>query len=493
MSLLVASVLDQARRRPRQLAVSGGGSQLTYAELDERANTVAACLRRMGIGRGDRVALVLEKSCAAVAVMQGVLRLGAVYVPIDPLAPPARVAAILADCAVSAVVSQAALAGPPGADPPWLPRSPRPLLLLLEELPHAAERVEPVPVEAGAPAYILYTSGSTGRPKGICLSHRNAEAFVEWAVAALAARAEDRFANHAPFHFDLSVLDLYAAFRAGASVHLVPEALSYQPRALTRFLAEERITIWYSVPSALLLMMSEGDLLEQDGLALRVVCFAGEPFPIKPLRRLFDRLHPTVRLFNLYGPTETNVCTAHEVTAIPPHWRTPVPIGRACSGDRVWARKSDGSEAAPGEEGELLVAGPTVMLGYWGGPPQGDAPYATGDRVRRLDADRYLYLGRLDDMVKVRGFRVEPAEVESVLAGHPDVVDAAVAALGGGAAARLWAFVVPDGRTPTLLELKRHCALRLPRHMIVDRLRIVAALPRNRNGKIDRQRLKELL
>jgi amino acid adenylation domain-containing protein len=356
--------------------------------------------------------------------------------------------------------------------------------------PEGLERVPPVPDPGGDPddlAYILYTSGSTGTPKGVCLSHRNALAFVDWAVAEIGAQPSDRFANHAPFHFDLSVLDLYAAFQVGASVHLIPAEMSFAPSLLVNYLLQNRITIWYSVPSALILMARDGGLLEVPpaDFYLRVLLYAGEPFPIKHLRSLRD--HLPVRILNLYGPTETNVCACYEVTSIRADLVRSVPIGRACSGDRIWAVRDDGTPAGPGEEGELVVDGPTVMLGYWGGPRRNGEPYRTGDRVILLDSGDYQYLGRRDGMVKVRGYRVEVGEIEAALQAHPGIADAAVMLSGADMDAKIVAYVVPAGTTPPdLLELKRHCAATLPRHMIIDAVRNVRDLPRTGNGKLDR-------
>ncbi len=160
-------------------------------------------------------------------------------------------------------------------------------------------------------------------------------------------------------------------------------------------MAKQRPTVWYSVPSALILMMDHGGLLELPELPMGAILFAGEPFPIKYVRRLRERW-PHVRLLNLYGPTETNVCTFHEVREVDPERTRPVPIGRACSGDTVWVAREDGSRVGEGEEGVLMVEGPTVMMGYWGHPPHGNGPYATGDLVR-LSADaEYEYVGRRD-------------------------------------------------------------------------------------------------
>jgi amino acid adenylation domain-containing protein len=476
-------VIDSARRSPDLPAVVNDDGTLRYGELDARADALARRLSSLGVGPGDRVIVWAEKSASVVVATQAVLRLGAAYVPLDGTSPVARVGVVARDCDARAVCTTGermrALRGELGPEGRYLD-----LGEPLDE--HAA------PVDAAvAPddlAYILYTSGSTGTPKGVCVSHRNALAFVGWAVATLGAEPGDRFANHAPFTFDLSVLDLYAAFSAGASVHLVSAELAYAPGQLVDFMYERKISVWYSVPSALILMMRNGGMLTRPpSPALRAVLFAGEPFPIEYVRQLASWTDAT--LLNLYGPTETNVCTFHQVTPADLDRDHPVPIGRASSGDTVWALRPDGGTAGPGEEGELVVDGPTVMLGYWGREPQ-RGPYLTGDLVRVVADGRFDYVGRRDHMVKVRGHRIELGEVEAVLGAHPDVDEVAVLVIGETMNSRLEAFVVArPGREPGVLSLKQHCARRLPRYMIADRFHFVPELPRTRNGKVDRMAL----
>lgn len=475
-----------ARRAPNALAVSGPDGSLTYGELNRLADWMAYSLAELGVARGDRVGIWLDKSVRAVAAMQGVLRLGAAYVPLDPLAPPRRIEEIINDSSMRAVVSTSERVESLDVRVANL----SPLLVDAVGLDQHPDRpIDAVAVETDDLAYILYTSGSTGKPKGVCISHRNALAFIEWAAEELDAKPDDRLSNHAPFHFDLSVLDLYVAFATGASVHLIPDGLSYVPSRLVEFIRDEHITIWYSVPSALILMIEEGGLLEGPEMPVRAYLFAGEPFPISHLRRLVESW-PSARYLNLYGPTETNVCTFHEVAEIAQDRTAPVPIGRACSGDRVWAVKDDGTEAGPGEEGQLMVSGPTVLMGYWGKPPHGDAPYPTGDIVRLESDGNYAFIGRRDHMVKVRGHRIEMGDIEDALAHYPGMHEVAVTVAGSGVDARLVAFGVhPGSPQPTLLDIKRHCAERLPRYMIVDEVQFLPALPRTRNGKVDRLEL----
>jgi non-ribosomal peptide synthetase component F len=274
-------VRERARRSPGLLAVSDLNGQMTYGELDWRADAVAVALADRGVRPGDRVALWLPKSVRAIATMQAALRLGAAYVPMDPLGPVARTVQLIRDCAPRVVVTTTDLA----------PELREHGVTAVMPYPESLKRVRAVPDPGGDPgdlAYILYTSGSTGTPKGVCLSHLNALAFVDWAVAEIGACSADRFANHAPFHFDISVLDLYAAFRTGASVHLIPTEMSYAPTLLVDYLLQHQVTVWYSVPSALVLMVRDGGMLDvsPSDFSLRILLYAGEPFPIKYLRSL---------------------------------------------------------------------------------------------------------------------------------------------------------------------------------------------------------------
>ncbi|MDF5938824.1 AMP-binding protein [Pseudomonas aeruginosa] len=293
-----------------------------------------------------------------------------------------------------------------------------------------------LPASASAPeeiaehdlAYILYTSGSTGTPKGAALSHRNALAFVEWANERFAFEARDRFSNHAPFHFDLSVLDLYCAFSRGAAVCLVPEGIAF-PGAVDGVppgTADQRLVFRYL--RSCLMMMRDGNLLQSCPDSSESCCSPVSLFRSNTCvcsgKRSQGCAWPTCSV-----PPETNVCTCYEVVAVDPARLQPVPIGTAASGDEVWAEKDDGRRCEVGEEGELIVRGPTVMLGYFGQPAV-TGSYRTGDLVRQLDDGNYEYLGRRDDMLKVRGYRIERGEVEAALLAHPRVREAAVIVAG---------------------------------------------------------------
>ncbi len=513
MSATIHQLLcDAAQDDGERIAVVDAERELSYAELDARSNSLAATLIECGVKSGDRVGLLLEKSIESVIAIYGTLKAGATYVPLDDQAPVRRLAYIARDAAIACIVSSETRAnvcrrmaeegvalrtviGCTGRDegeqriPQWLAWSD------VEQRAPVAPSIE---VDPNALAYILYTSGSTGEPKGVMLSHANGLAFVEWAAREVGITPQDRLSSHAPFHFDLSTFDLFAAACAGATVVLVARELSIFPVTLTRFIAEQAITVWYSVPSALTALVLRGEL---DGIplpSLRVVIFAGEVFPTKYLKQLME-LVPQPRYLNFYGPTETNVCTWYEVPCGDPLLES-LPIGRPLPGVRALIAREDGAPVQEGEVGELVIGGPTVMHGYWADPErtarslrgEGDERhYRTGDLVRRRGDGELLFVGRRDTQIKTRGYRVELGEIEAALSSIESVIESAVVALPDETITnRLKAFVVTS--TPVSeAQLTRLCRDRLPSHMIPDEIEFRSELPKSSTGKVDRRALQQ--
>lgn len=511
---LIGYLSDSAQRRPEHVAVEEFvGASLTYSQLDALSDRVRDYLHAAGVRSGDRVGVYCRKSIDAYAAMLGIMKLSAAYVPVDYAAPAWRAAYILNDCGVRAVVLESSLvdawrdeAAKLGAIPPQLQLENTgggEGLARALDASGAFPVVSTADVAADALAYILYTSGSTGKPKGVMLSHRNATAYVEWCSRVLSPTEDDRFSSHAPFHFDLSILDLYVPLKHGAAVVLIDAEHGKEPVGLAQGIAERALTIWYSTPTILTLLAQLGRMERHDYSALRLVLFAGEVFPVKHLREVKRRL-PHVVFFNLYGPTETNVCTYHRIPDVVDEARTaPFPIGRVCEQLRARVVDECGRDVAPGEEGELVISGENVMQGYWNlaertaqgffgdGADGGERWYRTGDVVTEDRDGVFTFVGRRDRMVKRRGYRIELGEVEAGLYRHPHIREAAVIALADAdGATRIRAFVaMNDGAKGSVLEMKRFAATALPAYMTPDIYTFVDELPKTSTDKVDYQRL----
>ena len=509
-----------AQRVPDAEALRGGDSSVSYGQLEQRSNRIARALAAEGVGAGDRVGLHLKKTPEAIVALFAILKAGACAVPVGPGTPPARFRDIVDQCAMRCVIGDDDALGRLGAevfDAASLECALvtggagealegldiRRVGLAEAEVVHSDEPPA-VPVVDRDLAYVLFTSGSTGRPKGVMLSHQAVLTFVTWASEEFAIRGEDRLSNHAPLNFDLSTFDIYAAMGAGASVTLVPENLAMFPTRLAELIERSAITVWYSVPSVLTLLVTRGQLDQRDLSALRLVLFAGEVFPPKYLRRLM-LAHPRATYVNLYGPTETNVCTFHEVRRPPEADGPPIPIGRACSNTRTVVLDAHGSPVGePGGEGLLYVGGSCLMDGYYGRPEETagvfvtnpltegreERLYCTGDLVVIGEGGEYHFLGRRDHMVKVGGFRIELGEIESALYAHEGVRDVAAVALPDELLGnRVGAVVVRADPALDEQQLKRHCGALLPKYMVPHEIRFADGLPRTATDKVDRPRL----
>ena len=517
MAYLLTQLLSESlTREPQKLAVCARGKTLTYRELEEQSNQLAHLLRERGLKCGDRVGLYLPKCVESVVCMFGVMKAGGVYVPLDPQQPAQRIAYIIANCSMKAVICTAEqLANLPTAQVqclqfavtgnesssyggamahiPWAELSKYP-----------GEKAPDCPRVTTDLAYILYTSGSTGNPKGVMISHQNALTFVQWCAETFQVRSDDRLSNHAPLHFDLSVFDIYNAIEAGATVYMVTSEISLFPKSVANFIEKNGITIWYSVPSALILLMLHVDLKSHDLSKLRTVLFAGEVFPIKYVRQLAELL-PHVDMWNLYGPTETNVCTYYKVERAVLPALDRLPIGKACANTEVFAVDEQDELAQPGQPGELYARGPGVTCGYWADsektrrslvpnrfqPHFEEKAYRTGDIVTLMADGNYDFMGRRDSMIKSRGYRIELGEIEAAILSHEAIREAAAVAIPDDEiGARIKAFVAThEGRALTSAEIQRYCAARIPQYMIPEQIEIRDSLPKTSTGKVDRVQL----
>lgn len=520
--LLQHLLIDSANKYPDKEAVVSGEEKITYRDLDENTNKLASVLKENGVKRGDRVGIYLHKSIQAVISIHGVLKSGAIYVPLDPYAPPSRLDYIIKNCGIKCLLTSASKREV--LTKIFSEVNPVEFVILTDNVGITGEKVLPVktiswmdiidrkettPPENSAIetdlAYILYTSGSTGTPKGVMISHLNAMTFINWAYDAFRIISEDRLSNHAPLHFDLSIFDIFVAFKAGATLVLVPDGISLFPVTLADWIESNRISVWYSVPSVLSMLVLHGRLDRHRFQKLRAILFAGEVFPVKYLRTLMS-LIPHADYYNLYGPTETNVITCYKVREIPSDQIKPIPIGKACANTEVFALKDDDTMVTrPGEVGELYARGSCVAQGYWGDPEKTrrsfsinplrsyfqEKIYRTGDLVTLDEEDNYIYTGRIDNMIKSRGYRIELGEIESVLYSHPEVREAAVVAIPDEVIGnRIKAFVVLQNKQSVdSSELRIFCSERIPKYMIPEMIEFRESLPKTSTGKIDKKDL----
>ena len=531
--LLSHLVGEAALRDPTAVAVRCAGESLTYRDLARRANGLARVLSATGLERRDRVAVLLPKGLEVAVAFYGALVSGATLVPIDPRSPVEQVVRILRATGArhlvstpgkGAVVGQALAACPEVRHVIGLeleeardggPGSPGRGAAATEALPwsavlaEASDRPPAVEVSDLDPAYILHTSGSTGMPKLSRHTHSSAMSFVDWAVAEYSLTREDRLSNHSSHHTCFATFDYYAAAAAGAATVLLTPAVLMMPGSLAALLEAEGVSVWYSVPTALVQLSLRGGLEGRDLSSLRWVLFAGETFAQKHLERIREQL-PGARFSHVYGSTETNVCTFYHLPE-EGDLGHPLPIGKACP-NAVTRVVDDGLRPVPrGEVGELLVRGSTVMSGYWGEPEKNrqvlvgqpaaggleEVYFRTGDRVRTLDDGNLTFVARADLQVKVRGFRVELEEVETALLSLEAVEAAAAFAVadGEGSSALGAAVVIDPGlssagdaaREKEILDgLKRI----LPVHAVPAQIAVLGSLPRTPTGKVDRKALQ---
>ncbi|MEV0759109.1 amino acid adenylation domain-containing protein [Nocardia sp. NPDC050435] len=485
LGLFERSVAD----RPDAVAVVCGDTRLTYRELDQRAEAVAHGLISRGVGPESVVAVALPRSAELIVAIVAVVKAGGGYLPLDPGYPPERLAFVLADATPVAILTDAATSA-------TLPDSAAPHLLL--EAAAAAGGGPATRPEPGNLAYLIYTSGSTGTPKGVVVTHRDIASLFLGTAGLWEFGADDVWAwCHSPA-FDFSVWEIWGALLHGGRVVVVPWDVVRTPAALWRLIRETGVTVLNQTPSAFHALTDARAASGAPDSALRLVIFGGEALHPADLR---DWYGDGPALVNMYGITETTVhVTKLELVAAHGD-RGGSPIGTPLPNMRVFVLDSWLSPVPVGTAGELYVAGAQLARGYHGRAaltaarfvadpfdPAGGRLYRTGDVVRWTAAGVLEFIGRADDQVKVRGFRVEPGEVETVLARHPAVSRAVVIARDTGGGKQLIGYVVADEATASG-EIRRFAAERLPEFMVPTAVVVLDALPLTANGKLDRAAL----
>jgi amino acid adenylation domain-containing protein len=481
-------VAAQAARTPDAIAVAFEGEEVTYAALAVRARQVALQLGALGLGRGALVAIYLERSIAMVAALLGVLEAGCAYVPLDPDLPPERVAFMLADAGVAAVITDRRLATS-------LPASEAVLLRMDEASTWAVEVSLAAPEGRGGPgdvAYVIYTSGSTGRPKGVAVPHRAVVNFLSSMARTPGLSASDVLVAVTTLSFDIAGLELWLPLTVGARIELASRGDASDGERLRALLASSRATVMQATPATWRMLVEAGF---RGPPGFKVLC-GGEALAPELGAALAERAS---LVYNLFGPTETTIwSTLHRVVG------SDVAVGHPIANTEIYVLDRNLSPVPVGVAGEVYIGGLGVAVGYWHRPeltsarfvgdPFGARPggrlYRTGDRGRFRADGALEHLGRFDGQIKLRGYRIEPGEVEAVLGRQPGVRQAVVILredIPGDA--RLVAYLVTEGEAPAVIALKQALAAELPSYMVPSSFVVLDALPRTPNGKLDRRAL----
>ncbi|GHB55123.1 hypothetical protein GCM10010347_26290 [Streptomyces cirratus] len=492
---LVEAFAETVTAFPERDAVRCGGRSLTYRQLNDRVNALAAAVLARGGDASRPVGVLLERSADMVAAAVAVLRTGSSYVPLDPATPPARLALILEDAAPSVVITSRELAKsvPAGI----------PVVYADGELPAPGDLPDATGIGRDTRAYIIFTSGTTGRPKGVQVSHGNVLRLFHVSEPLYGFTPDDVWSLFHTFAFDVSVWEMWGALLYGGCVVVVEQEVAKDPRALWELLARERVTMMSQTPTAFNQLIAE-DAGRSERLPLRRVVLAGEALHFSDLRPWVAKYGDAQpQLINQYGPTETTVYASYRRVREADLAQSRSLIGGPLPDLGFLLVDDDVHEVPPGEIGELVVTGPGVTMGYLASPelnrerfvelPHGAGRgYRTGDLVQQAGPGDYAYHGRKDDQVKIRGYRVEPGEVEGALRALDSLAEAAVTArdlpqLGTS----LIAYVVP--RTPgvTAVSLREQLAAALPPYMLPSMFIPLDSLPMTQNGKLDRRALPD--
>ncbi|WP_433937097.1 myxochelin non-ribosomal peptide synthetase MxcG [Sorangium cellulosum] len=500
---VIAQIVERAREQPDAIALEHGPERVSYGALEGAARQLAARLAALGAGPDALVAVLLPRGVQAVTAILGTLFAGAGYLPLDPGGPSSRIAAILDDARPALVVTTSEHAG-------LLAGARATRVVLLEEVTSDAPAAAPVPTADEHLAYVIYTSGSTGRPNGVMIDRGALAHFVAAATHRYGVRRDDRVMQFAPLHFDASVEEIFVTLCAGAALVLRTEEMLQSVPRLLDACAERGITV-LDLPTAfwheLAYSVSTGAVPLPPGV--RTVIIGGEAALPERVARWRRAVGARARLLNTYGPTEATVVAAAATLsgdgAAGDGDDDEVPIGTPLPGVRAAILDAQGRLSPVGDVGELHLIGPGLARGYLGRPELTAArfvvldqlegrprAYRTGDLVRQRDDGQMLFVGRVDDELKISGHRVDPLEIEAALLRHPSVREAAVVGhtqADGGK--RLSAFVVADAPAPTAAELRRHAQSLLPAAAIPSTFALTDRLPRTSSGKIDRKALRE--
>ena len=520
--LLQNWIREQVERQPDAVALVMPDQSTTYGELEASSNQLARLLKAAGCEKGDRVCFAIPKSPVAIIAILGILKANCIHVPLDTSSPTARVAKILArtkpryilgvnsvgDLLTQLFTAKNVYTSGIG----WMDNSApadatlTPAFSWKDLQTYSSESLD-FENNSEDPAHILFTSGSTGEPKGVVITHSNIVHFVEWGIKYFGINSSDRISCHPPLHFDLSYFDIFAAFAAGAKLHLVPPGMRLLPNKLADFIRASELTQWFSVPSVLNYVAKFDVVKFGDFPTLKRLLWCGEVFPTPALIYWMKRL-PQVTFTNLYGPTEATIASSYyTVPACPVDEKTPIPIGTPCAGEELLVLDDKLKRVPPGEVGDLYIRGVGLSPGYWNdpettaaaflpfGPDRSDRIYNTGDLAQVGEDGLAYFVGRADSQIKSRGYRIELGEIEAALHTLDDLEESAVVAIPSDdfeGKLICCAYVPAHGYEGGNAVLRSKLAKLLPGYMLPARWMCLARLPTNANGKTNRLELREM-
>jgi len=488
----------QARRRPDAVAMISDGRDVSYGELNRRANAWAGRLRGLGVTLGSRVGICIERSIDAVVAVLAALKAGGAYVPLDPNYPMQRILFMAQDARAVVVLTQGALVDRLAGAAATI------IAIDKDDQPESRDNDPAEPLSPDDLAYVIYTSGSTGRPKGVAMTHGPLASLVEWQIARSALPEGAPTLQFASLSFDVSFQEIFSTLGGGGILVIITEEQRRDPRLLWKVIEQANVRRLFVPYVALQQLAEAAGSLDELSTSLSEVVTAGEQLQITPqIAALFERLGAA--LYNQYGPTESHVVTEFALHGDAKGWPARPPIGRPTPNATIQILDSQGQPCPIGIPGEIYIGGSALARGYLDRPdltaerfvadPQstkGGRLYRTGDRGHYLPGGDIQFLGRIDDQVKIRGYRIEPAEVEVVLRTHPSVHEAVVVARDDNGDLCLAAYVQADPKSPpTAEQLRAHLSKALPDYMIPAAFVVLGSLPLTPSGKLSRRSLPD--
>ncbi len=507
----LANIIDySAQRFSQKEAFKYLNTAITFKEARYKVNQLVHVLLENGLQKGDCIGIYMERNLESFISVHAILKAGGVFVPLDPTAPTERTLFLLKDCNIKLLLSS--------------PLQYKKLIRLIDkkcsvDLIVGVKKKLPikqiawdvifdtniedvnidVEIDPSDLAYIMYTSGSTGNPKGIMHTHFSGLNYAKQSVDLYQVTDQDRVANFAPLHFDIATFGYFSSPLAGACTIMISDAHTQFPLSLSQLIEAEKISIWYSVPLALIQLLEKGNIAERDFSALRWIKFGGEVFIDKYLKKLVDYL-PNVQFCNVYGPAEVNQCTYYHVNTS--NIKDPLPIGSVWSNTTFKILTSNNIEVAVGEIGELVVQTITMMKGYWNNEEltnnslyidkDQNVFYKTGDLAYQNQDKELVFAGRKDTIVKIRGYRVDLGEIEAILTKHQNIEEAAAIITGKENEKRILAYITLS-KEMNKKAIEQLCKQFLPTYAVPSEIRILKSLPRTTSGKISRKQIKKMI